>query len=167
MSSRFGTFDALKQHVSGGQGQLSPVSRMLCGLGAGVAEATLVVTWIETLKVRLIADQRRKMPKYRGLFHAASTIVREEVIPLIFLHWFIIFFLFHLKGVGGLYRGWGPTVMKQGSNQAIRFFVMESLRNVYTNGDVSVPVPYYVVAFFGAIAGRHLNQNQLLIIILE
>ena len=32
-------------------GHLSPVSRMLCGLGAGVAEATLVVTWIETLKV--------------------------------------------------------------------------------------------------------------------
>ena len=161
MSSRFGTFDALKQHVSGGQGQLSPVSRMLCGLGAGVAEATLVVTWIETLKVRLIADQRRKMPKYRGLFHAASTIVREEVISNVLNYNFI---LFYLKGVGGLYRGWGPTVMKQGSNQAIRFFVMESLRNVYTNGDVSVPVPYYVVAFFGAIAGRHLNLSQQFII---
>ena len=52
---------------------------MLCGLGAGVAEATLVVTWIETLKVRLIADQRRKEPRFRGLFHAASTIVKEEV----------------------------------------------------------------------------------------
>ena len=55
------------------------MERMLCGLGAGVAEATLVVTWIETLKVRLIADQRRKEPRFRGLFHAASTIVKEEV----------------------------------------------------------------------------------------
>ena len=44
--------------------------------------------------------------------------------------------------------------MKQGSNQAIRFFVMESLRNVYTGGDLSQPVPYYVVAMFGAFAGE-------------
>jgi len=131
---RFGTFDYLKQTVSGGDGRLSPVQRMLCGLGAGVAEATLVVTWIETLKVRLIADQRRKEPRYRGLFHAATTIAREE-------------------GVGGLYKGLGPTVMKQGSNQAIRFFVMESLRNIYTGGDLTKQVPYYVVAMFGAFAG--------------
>merc|ERR1712066_705579 len=31
--------------------------------------------------------------------------------------------------------------------------VMESLRVVYTGGDLSIPVPYYVVALFGAIAG--------------
>ena len=75
---------------------------MLCGLGAGVAEATFVVTWVETLKVlnwnsvfhlikiwqiisfnliqvRLIADQRRKNPTYRGLFHCATSILKEEV----------------------------------------------------------------------------------------
>jgi len=131
---RFGTFDTLKHMVSGGQGSLSPVSRMFCGLGAGVAEATLVVTWIETLKVRLIADQRRKVPKFRGLYHAAITILREE-------------------GISGLYRGLGPTIMKQGSNQAIRFFVMESLRNMYTGEDSTAHVPYYMVALFGATAG--------------
>ena len=54
-----------------------------------------------------------------------------------------------------MYKGVGPTVVKQGSNQAIRFFVMESLRVVYTGGDLSIPVPYYVVALFGAIAGIH------------
>ena len=53
-----------------------------------------------------------------------------------------------------MYKGPGPTIMKQGSNQAIRFFVMESLRNVYTGGDLSQPVPYYVVAMFGAFAGE-------------
>ena len=30
--------------------------------------------------MRLIADQRRKVPRFRGLYHAAVTILREEVI---------------------------------------------------------------------------------------
>ena len=72
-------FDNLKSQLTGPEGQLSPVSRMLCGLCAGIAEATLVVTWIETLKVRLISDQKRRKPRFRGLMHAATTIVREEV----------------------------------------------------------------------------------------
>ena len=76
---RFGVFDSLKAELAGPEGQLSPVSRMLCGLCAGVAEATLVVTFIETLKVRLISDQKRRKPRFRGLVHAATTIVREEV----------------------------------------------------------------------------------------
>ena len=62
-----------------------------------------------------------------------------------------------MQGVGGVYRGLGPTVMKQGSNQAIRFFVMESLRNKYTGGDRAVAVPYYLVALFGATAGEVLQ----------
>lgn len=53
----------------------------------------------------------------------------------------------------GLYKGLGPTVIKQGSNQAIRFFVMESLRSWYTEGRADRSVPYYLVALFGALAG--------------
>ena len=78
-SVRFGVFDSLKATQVGADGQLSPVRRMLCGLCAGVAEAALVVTWIETLKVRLISDQRRRVPRYRGLAHAATSIARTEV----------------------------------------------------------------------------------------
>ena len=47
----FGTFDFLKSQMTGGRGLLSSGQRMVCGLGAGVTEAVLVVTWIETLKV--------------------------------------------------------------------------------------------------------------------
>ena len=65
--------------MTGGQGVLSPGQRMVCGLGAGTTEAVLVVTWIETLKVRLIADQKKPKPRFRGLCHAAATIVREEL----------------------------------------------------------------------------------------
>ena len=76
---RFGTFDHLKDHLAGADGQLPPLGRLGCGLGAGVAEATLGVTWVETPKVRLISDQRKKSPQYRGLVHAASSIIRNEV----------------------------------------------------------------------------------------
>jgi len=131
---RFGTFDHLKGHFAGADGQLSPIGRLGCGLGAGVAEATLVVTWVETLKVRLISDQRKKNPQYRGLVHAASSIIRNE-------------------GLSGLYKGLTPTILKQGSNQAIRFSAMETLRKWYTGADQSKAVPKPLVALFGALAG--------------
>jgi len=131
---RFGTFDTLKGYCVGRDGVLAPAARMLCGLGAGVAEAVLVITWMETLKVRLIKDSKRKVPQFRGIYHAASSIIKKE-------------------GVSGLYKGLGPTILKQGSNQAIRFSCMESLRMWYTGGDLSRPVPFPVVALFGAVAG--------------
>lgn len=43
--------------------------------------------------------------------------------------------------------------MKQGSNQAIRFFVMESLKEWYRGGDNNKHVPKLVVGAFGAVAG--------------
>eukprot|EP00092_Neocalanus_flemingeri_P036477 GFUD01039719.1.p1 GENE.GFUD01039719.1~~GFUD01039719.1.p1 ORF type:complete len:332 (+),score=61.56 GFUD01039719.1:126-1121(+) len=133
-SIRFGVFDLLKGHFSGRDGNLSPLARLGCGMGTGVAEAVLLVTWVETLKVRLISDQKKKVPQYRGLGHAASSIVRNE-------------------GPLGLYKGFTPTVLKQGSSQAIRFSVMESLRSWYTGGDNNKSVPKPFVAMFGAIAG--------------
>jgi len=43
--------------------------------------------------------------------------------------------------------------MKQGSNQAIRFYVMESLREWYKGGDKNKETPKLLVGFFGAVAG--------------
>ena len=34
-------------------------------------------------------------------------------------------------GIRGTYQGLTATMLKQGSNQAIRFFVMESLKDQY------------------------------------
>lgn len=36
-----------------------------------------------------------------------------------------------LLGVRGTYQGLTATVLKQGTNQAIRFYVMNALRNWY------------------------------------
>ena len=46
-----------------------------------------------------------------------------------------------------------PTILKQGSNQAIRFFVMESLKQWYRGGDPNKKIPTLVVGCFGAFAG--------------
>ena len=71
---------------------------------AGAAESTFVVTPQETLKTKLVHDKLQETPKYRNLFHGISEIVKEA-------------------GVGGLYKGYAATLLKQSSNQGVRFVV--------------------------------------------
>ena len=111
-----------------------------------------MVTWVETLKVRLISDQRKKSPQYRGLVHAASSIIRNEVTTVLSICGFF-FYPLCSQGLSGLYKGLTPTILKQGSNQAIRFSAMETLRKWYTGADQSKSVPKPFVALFGALAG--------------
>lgn len=56
-------------------------------------------------------------------------------------------------GFRGVYQGLTATIMKQGSNQAIRFYVMETCKDKYRGGDPTKPVPKLVVGMFGAVAG--------------
>jgi solute carrier family 25 citrate transporter 1 len=131
---RFGAFEKFKLLLVDDKGNLTPVNRMLAGLGAGVSEAILAVTPMETLKVKFINDQRSANPKYRGLFHGVKHIIAEQ-------------------GLRGTYQGLTATIMKQGSNQAIRFFVMESLKEWYRGGDPNQKVPKLIVGLFGGFAG--------------
>jgi len=131
---RFGAFEYFKKNMADEKGVLSPGGRLLCGLGAGVAEAILVVTPMETVKVKFIADQRSANPQFKGFAHGVRTIVAKE-------------------GLSGTYKGITPTIMKQGSNQAIRFYVMETLKDWYRDGDPAKKVPKLVVGLFGGVAG--------------
>jgi solute carrier family 25 citrate transporter 1 len=88
-------------------GELSTAALLASGLGAGVAEALLVVTPFEVVKIRL--QQQRgglgpdhKPPRYRGAVHCAVTVIREE-------------------GLRGLWAGAAPTVLRNGTNQAAMF----------------------------------------------
>lgn len=131
---RFGAFETFKGQLMEPNGTLSTSGKLLAGLGAGVAEAILAVTPMETVKVKFINDQRSGNPKYKGFFHGVGMIVKQE-------------------GFSGVYKGLTATIMKQGSNQAIRFYVMETLKEVYKGGDQSKPVPKMMVGAFGAVAG--------------
>ena len=50
---RFGTFEVLSSPMRDANGRLDNTRSLLCGLGAGIAEAVLVVCPMETLKVGL------------------------------------------------------------------------------------------------------------------
>ncbi|XP_014162662.1 tricarboxylate transport protein, mitochondrial [Geospiza fortis] len=84
--------------------------------------------------VKFIHDQTSPNPKYRGFFHGVREIVREQ-------------------GLKGTYQGLTATVLKQGSNQAIRFFVMTSLRNWYKGDNPNKAINPFITGVFGAIAG--------------
>lgn len=134
---RFGAFEEFKKLLLNDKGQLTASTRLLAGLGAGISEAILAVTPMETIKVKFIHDQNSANPKYRGFFHGVREIIREQ-------------------GPGGVYKGLTATIIKQGSNQAIRFFVMESLKAEYrqlSGKDHNAPVPVLLTGVFGLIAG--------------
>uniref|UniRef100_A0A6P7GMB4 Citrate transport protein n=1 Tax=Diabrotica virgifera virgifera TaxID=50390 RepID=A0A6P7GMB4_DIAVI len=131
---RFGAFETFKNRIKKPDGTLSPVGRMLCGLGAGVSEAILVVTPMETIKVKFINDQRSAEPRFKGLIRGVATIIKEE-------------------GLGGTYKGMTATVLRQGTNQATRFFIMETFKDYYRGGDINVIIPKPIIGIFGAFAG--------------
>lgn len=132
---RFGSFEFLKQNMVDENGNLTTLSKLLCGLGAGVSEAIFAVTPMETIKVKFINDQRSAKPKYRGFFHGVVSIVKDF-------------------GIGGIYKGLTATILKQGSNQAIRFYVVETGRDIYRKGDPNVAVPKWYIGIVGAFAGK-------------
>lgn len=77
---RFGAFEELKKRSVDASGNLSASQRLLCGLGAGVAEAIFAVTPMETVKVKFINDQRSANPQFKGFFHGVRTIIKNEGI---------------------------------------------------------------------------------------
>jgi solute carrier family 25 citrate transporter 1 len=99
-------------------GKLSPLMTTLCGLGAGICEAVCAVTPVETLKTRVTDDQRKGTGNYKGTGDALVKIFKNE-------------------GPMGLYRGAFPTILKQGTNQAVRMPLQVQIMGVLVMGDQS------------------------------
>ncbi|CAG8582204.1 6228_t:CDS:2 [Ambispora gerdemannii] len=116
-------------------GNVSGPKSMLAGLGAGMTEAITVVTPTETIKTKLIHDQNKSQPQYKGLVHGIKTIVKNE-------------------GFGGIYRGVFPVMMRQGANQAVRFSTYSTLKQEYQKySGPGQPLPWLVTFGIGSIAG--------------
>ncbi|GCB75267.1 hypothetical protein scyTo_0018196, partial [Scyliorhinus torazame] len=86
---RFGMFEFLNNRMIDERGMLTMRRSFLCGLGAGMAEAVLVVCPMETIKVKFIHDQSLRIPKYHGFFHGVREIVREQAVGLTFVSWLL------------------------------------------------------------------------------
>ena len=56
-------------------------------------------------------------------------------------------------GLRGTYQGLTPTILKQGSNQAIRFFIYSTLKKYFQGGDNSVDIGNLKTFLIGGVAG--------------
>lgn len=101
-AARWTGYKTVEAYFKDANGNIKIHERMFAGACGGVSEAVLAVTPIETLKTRLTDDVRRGTNLYRGSIDATYKIMKAE-------------------GPAGLYRGVVPTIMKQATNQAVRF----------------------------------------------
>ena len=58
-----------------------------------------------------------------------------------------------IAGIRGTYQGLLPTILKQGSNQAIRFFVFNNLKAYFQGGDNTKEIGPIKTFFIGGLAG--------------
>jgi solute carrier family 25 citrate transporter 1 len=94
-------FDQIKLSFADKEtGTLSPLRNLLAGMTAGVVASITAVTPTERIKTALIDDARNEK-RFRGGFHATTTIWKEH-------------------GILGLYRGFAGTTLKQASATAFR-----------------------------------------------
>ena len=105
---RFGTYSYVQENLLPERNRINNFS---CGLMAGLAEAIFVVTPQETLKTKLIHDKLSAEPKFRNVFHGIYSIASNH-------------------GVGGLYKGVVATMLKQSTNQGVRFLVFEDTKKI-------------------------------------
>ena len=92
---RFGGNSWLKDQLKDANGKLDSKRQFAAGFGAGVIEAIVAVTPMETVKTQLI--------QHNLSFNAGIKKIYAD------------------RGLAGFYQGVGPTILKQGSNQGLRF----------------------------------------------
>lgn len=118
-SVRFSAYEFASQNLFT---KKSTANTFMCGLFAGTSEAILVVTPQETIKTKLIHDRLSPNPQYKNIFQGVYLMGQE-------------------RGFGGLYAGVVPTVLRQSSNQGVRFVVFGKTKErlaQYSNNKILV-----------------------------
>ena len=127
---RFSAFEQASNmlQTSEGKPMFGAMTSFVAGLCAGTAEAIVVTTPQETIKIKLIDDAfKRDVPRFNGFFHGVSTIIKEE-------------------GAMGCYQGLAPTILKVATAQGTRFGVFHYIPAEYRKGPLGA-------AASGAFAG--------------
>ncbi|KAG7373572.1 mitochondrial carrier protein [Nitzschia inconspicua] len=142
MAIRFVSFEQYKDLLN----DYTPMGRstsatFTAGLMSGLTEAVLVVTPAEVCKIRmqsqhhsLIDATQRQHRKYRNVFQTAMTIVREE-------------------GLGALYKGVVPTMLRQGCNQACNFTAYNYAKRKALEWQQLAELPSYQSLIIGGLSG--------------
>ena len=116
MAIRFVSFEQYREWLQRATGEKSSGITFTAGLLSGLTEAILVVTPAEVCKIRMqsqyhsmIDPAQMQHRKYTNVIQTAVTIVREE-------------------GLGALYKGVVPTMLRQGCNQAVNFTAYSAIK---------------------------------------
>jgi solute carrier family 25 citrate transporter 1 len=133
-AARWTAYTTAADYMRDKNGKLSVGANMLAGVCAGTSEAICAVTPMETIKTRVADAQRSGSGQYKGSLDATIKILKKE-------------------GPMGIYRGVVPTILKQSTNQAVRFPVQSFFMGVLVGDDkVKRANPLYN-GFAGALAG--------------
>ncbi|XP_034443536.1 mitochondrial glutamate carrier 1 [Hippoglossus hippoglossus] len=138
--------DFFRQHLSK-DGKLTLVKEMLAGCGAGTCQV-VITTPMEMLKIQLqdagrIAAQRKLMPETV----AAGTVETKSPTAIQLTRE-----LLREKGIAGLYKGLGATLLRDVPFSIIYFPLFANLNNLGKRG-ADGPAPFYVSFLSGCTAG--------------
>jgi hypothetical protein len=142
MAIRFVSFeyyrDLLAIHTPLGS---SSYGTFTAGLASGLTEAVLVVTPAEVCKIRMQSQYHSMMDpsqmqhrKYTNVVQTAITIVREE-------------------GIGALYKGIVPTMLRQGCNQAVNFTAYSAIKRAVLDYQGSTELQHWQSLLIGGFSG--------------
>jgi len=121
---RFGLNSVIKDKLKDKDGKLTAGKNFVAGLGAGVAEALLIVAPVETVKTKCI---ELNQPFLQGMKNILKT-----------------------EGVTGVYQGAFATALKQGSNQGLRFMWFNEYKKIVTEDGVKPMTP--LLGLFGGMS---------------
>ncbi|KAL6498828.1 Mitochondrial adenine nucleotide transporter adnt1 [Orobanche gracilis] len=98
-----------QQQTGNDDAQLTPVLRLAAGACAGIIAMSATYP-MDMVRGRLTVQTEKSPYQYRGMFHALSTVLREE-------------------GFRALYKGWLPSVIGVVPYVGLNFAVYESLKD--------------------------------------
>jgi len=143
MAIRFVSFEQYREMLSKFENNGEKTSRVtfFAGLASGLTEAVVVVTPAEVCKIRLQSQFHSLMDpsqmhhrKYKNVVQAAYVIVREE-------------------GLGALYKGVVPTMLRQGINQAVNFTCYNAAKQWVMEWQQTDQLHHWQSLMIGGISG--------------
>ena len=143
MAIRFVSFEQYRETITSLAGEENPTTAITftAGLLSGLTEAIMVVTPAEVCKIRMQSQFHSMMDpaqlqkrKYTNVFQTAYTITREE-------------------GLGALYKGVVPTMLRQGCNQAVNFTAYNLIKQKVMEKQGTEKLEHWQSLMIGGLSG--------------
>jgi solute carrier family 25 citrate transporter 1 len=144
MAIRFLSFEQYRDFLGSRRetlGMSSTAVTFTAGLGSGLTEAILVVTPSEVCKVRMMGQYHSLQDptqlarrKYTNVLQTALVITREE-------------------GIGALYKGVVPTMLRQGCNQAVNFTAYNAIKKHVMDWQGTSSLEHWQSLAIGGLSG--------------